>query len=97
VSIGLNKVLLIGTVIAKTDCGADGLRLIVQTYSEVNGTVDHSVVLPDKLAAAVGKYVTVGRLVYIEGRLTSRTDGGILVREVAARRLDLLGPRPAEV
>jgi single-strand DNA-binding protein len=108
---GLNKVLLIGHVGAKPEIkrsqsGEAIAHLRVATSStrqregsEQKDTEWHDVVAFGKLAEVCESYVEKGRLVYIEGRMSShtwqdKTGNKRLEREVIARRLDLLGPRP---
>lgn len=60
----------------------------------------HSVVAFDKLADICGRYLTKGRLVYIEGALTTRSwddkESGQkrFMTEVKARDMQMLGGRP---
>lgn len=68
--------------------------------SQVTDTEWHDVVAFGKLAEVCESYVDKGRLIYVEGRMASHTwqdkaGSKRLEREVIARRLDLLGPRPA--
>jgi single-strand DNA-binding protein len=109
---GLNKVLLIGHVGAKpemrqTSGGEAVARLRVATSStrqkegvEEKETEWHDVVAFGKLADLCNQYVDKGRLVYVEGRMSShswedKAGAKRLSREVIARRVDFLGPKPA--
>jgi single-strand DNA-binding protein len=104
----LNKVLLIGYVGAKPEVRRDRelvkARMRVSTTSaSTDGTRTewHDIVCHGKLAEICEQYIDKGRLVYIEGKLTSHVwstkDGDRFEREIEAVRLDMLSPRAAEV
>lgn len=102
----LNKVLLIGYVGAKPEVRRDRelvkARMRVSTTSaSTDGTRTewHDIVCHGKLAEICEQYIDKGRLVYIEGRLSSHTwqdaaGNKRFEREIEAVRLDMLGPRP---
>jgi single-strand DNA-binding protein len=104
----LNKVLLIGYVGTKPTIRRDRelitARLRISTAiatPEGTKTDWHDIVCHGKLAEVCEQYVEPGRLVYIEGKLTSHVwstkDGDRFEREIEAVRLDMLSPRAAEV
>ena len=108
----LNKVLLIGRVGLKPELhGSAGgtpvtnLSVATNHVSQKDGaehkeTEWHRVVVFGKQAENCAKYLEPGRLVFIEGRMQSRTwtdrDGGERYeREVVARRVDFLSSPPS--
>lgn len=80
------------------------LRLATSTVhhregSEQKDTEWHDVVAFGKTAEVIEQFVDKGRLLYVEGRIAShawedKTGTKRFTREVIARRLDLLGPKP---
>jgi len=89
---GINKVILLGRATRDTELRATGsgtpvsnIRLATNRQTKgkdgerKESTQYHTVICWDRLAEQTGKHVTKGRLVYVEGRLESRsftdTDG----------------------
>ena len=83
---GINKVILLGratrdTELRATASGTPVANLRLATNRVTRGTDGdlvehpqyHTVVCWDRLAEQTGKHVTKGRLVYVEGRLESRS------------------------
>lgn len=108
----LNKVMLIGRLgadpeVRYTPTGIAYARLSVatgETYLDKDGnrqevTEWHKVIAWRKLAEICGQYLTKGRLVYIEGRLRTRTweqDGAKRsATEIEAREMYILDPAKA--
>lgn len=105
----LNKVMLIGRLgadpeVRYTPTGIAYARLSVatgETYLDKDGnrqevTEWHKVIAWRKLAEICGQYLTKGRLVYIEGRLRTRTweQDGVKrsATEIEARDMHILDP-----
>jgi single-strand DNA-binding protein len=106
---GLNKVILIGNAtrdaeLRQTNTGKPVSHIRLATNRMVRGeekTQYHDIVCWDKLAEQTGKYVTKGRLLYVEGRLEYRkftdTEGNErLIAEVIASDVSFLSSRPGE-
>src|ERR671914_2107726 len=110
---GINKVILLGRVTRDTELrattnGTPVSNLRLATNRVVRGKDGeltehpqyHTVICWERLAEQTGKHVTKGRLVYVEGRLESRSftdkDGnGREVTEVIASDVQFLdGPNP---
>src|SRR5918998_6234567 len=83
---GINKVILLGratrdTELRSTTSGTPVSNIRLATNRVVRGKDGalaehpqyHTVICWDKLAEQTGKHVTKGKLVYVEGRLESRT------------------------
>ena len=83
---GINKVILLGRVTRDTELratasGTPVSNIRLATNRVVRGkdgelresTQYHTVICWDRLAEQTGKHVTKGRLVYVEGRLESRS------------------------
>ncbi len=94
---GINKVIVLGratrdTELRATASGTPVANLRLATNRVVRGTDGeraehpqyHTVICWDRLAEQTGKHVTKGRLLYVEGRLESRsfTDKDGTAREV---------------
>src|SRR5829696_2235018 len=94
---GINKVILLGRATRDTELSATGTgtpvsNIRLATNRQTKGkdgelqesTQYHTVICWDRLAEQTGKHVTKGRLVYVEGRLESRsfTDKDGTKREV---------------
>ena len=108
----VNKVILIGRLGADPEIRytADGqpvanFRMATSgRWTDKNGqrqerTEWHRIVAFGKLAETCGEYLTKGRLVYIEGRLQTRSyedRDGIkrYVTEIVAQNMQMLGPKP---
>jgi single-strand DNA-binding protein len=112
----LNKVQLIGNLAADPEVKATpkgvyvaNLRLATNTYAgkdeEGNGkeeTEFHNLVVFGKRAEFAGEHLRKGRLLYVEGRLRTRTwtdTAGLkhYKTEIVLAALELLGPKPLEV
>ncbi len=108
----LNKILLIGRVGVKPELHTSAagnhitnLSVATNFVSQKDGaerkeTEWHRVVVHGKSAESCAKYLEPGRLVFVEGRMQSRTwtdrDGNDrFEREVVARRVDFLSSVPA--
>ena len=110
---GINKVILLGratrdTELRSTTSGTPVSNIRLATNPTVRGKDGelaehpqyHTVICWDRLAEQTGKHVTKGRLVYVEGRLESRSftdkDGKErAVTEVIAADVQFLdGPAP---
>jgi single-strand DNA-binding protein len=110
---GINKVILLGratrdTELRSTTSGTPVSNIRLATNRTVRGKDGelaehpqyHTVICWDRLAEQTGKHVTKGRLVYVEGRLESRSftdkDGKErAVTEVIAADVQFLdGPAP---
>jgi len=105
----INKVILIGnatrdTELRQTHSGKAVSNIRLATNRVVGAGTDgeqeqatfHTVVCFDRLAEVTGKYVTKGRLLYVEGRLSYRTfsddegkDRGVV--EIIASDVQFLG------
>jgi len=83
---GINKVILLGRATRDTELRATGsgkavasLRLATNRVTRgadgerIEHPQYHTVICWDRLAEQTGKHVTKGRLVYVEGRLESRS------------------------
>lgn len=83
---GINKVILLGratrdTELRSTSSGAPVSNIRLATNRVTRGTDGeltehpqfHTVICWDRLAEQTGKHVTKGRLLYVEGRLESRS------------------------
>ena len=83
---GVNKVILLGRATRDTELRSTGsgtpvsnIRLATNRVTRgkdgelKESTQYHTVICWDRLAEQTGKHVTKGRLVYVEGRLESRT------------------------
>ncbi len=94
---GINKVILLGRATRDTELRSTGsgtpvsnIRLATNRVTRAKdgelkeSTQYHTVICWERLAEQTGKYVTKGRLVYVEGRLESRsfTDKAGKEREV---------------
>ncbi len=101
-STSVNRVILEGRLVAKPELRTTASGLSVTTVRVVANDRDHpefhNVVLWRLLADLAGNYMAKGRLVYIEGRLQSRTwDGADGTKrrtvEVVADRFQALSSR----
>lgn len=105
----VNKVILVGYVGADAEQRMTGSGKAVtefrmattEKYGENETTEWHRVITWEKLAEIAGKFVKKGTLVYVEGRIQTRSfddaEGNKrYVTEVVAREMRLLGPKPAE-
>ena len=105
---GVNKAILVGTVGKDPDMKstADGMQIAnlsvatSESYKDKSGnkvenTEWHRVSAFGKLAEIIGKYVTKGSRVYIEGKLRTRSydkDGTkVYTTEIIASELQMLG------
>ena len=83
---GINKVILLGRATRDTELRATGngtpvsnIRLATNRVTRTkdgelkDSTQYHTVICWERLAEQTGKHVTKGRLVYVEGRLESRS------------------------
>ena len=115
---GINKVILLGratrdTELRATQGGTPVSNIRLATNRQTRGkdgeakeaTQYHTVICWDRLAEQTGKHVTKGRLVYVEGRLETRsfTDKDGKEREVTeviasdVQFLDGPGTKPADL
>ena len=115
---GINKVILLGratrdTELRSTGNGTPVSNIRLATNRVTRGTDGdlvehpqyHTIICWERLAEQTGKHVTKGRLVYVEGRLESRsfTDKGGKEREVTeviaadVQFLDAPGTRSADL
>jgi single-strand DNA-binding protein len=111
----VNKVILVGRASADPELRSTGagtpvanLRLVTNSYSgkDAEGTRKehtefHALVIFGRLAEIAGEYVRKGRLLYVEGRLQTRSwtgqDGQTrYATEVVVDNLQLLSPKGAE-
>jgi single-strand DNA-binding protein len=110
----INKVILVGHLgadpeIRQTPSGMQIANLRIATTDVWNDKVSgqkqertewHRVVAYDKLASICERFLGKGRLVYVEGSLTTRSwddkDTGQkrYMTEIKARDIQMLGPRP---
>lgn len=103
----INKVILIGNVgrdpeVRMTQNGKPVAKFSLATTETFNGekkTEWHNIVLWGKLAEVAEKYMRKGKLVYIEGRITTRswdgTDGKKqYMTEIVGDRMQMLDRNP---
>ena len=110
---GINKVILVGRLgkdpeVKTINSGAKYARFTIATSENFKGndgekkevTEWHNIVCWRKLADIAEQYLTKGKLVYLEGRLTTRTweDNGAkkYMTEIVADTFNMLSPKSGE-
>ncbi|MBO4543692.1 MAG: single-stranded DNA-binding protein [Bacteroidales bacterium] len=110
---GINKVILVGRLgrdpeVKTINSGAKYARFTIATSETFKGkdgekkevTEWHNIVCWRKLADIAEQYLTKGKLVYLEGRLTTRTweDNGAkkYMTEIVADTFNMLSPKSGE-
>lgn len=100
----INKVILIGGLVQEPKALGKALKLRVATsrkYTKDGETKEftqyHDVILREKTAEVIGKYIRVGEKVYIEGELEYVEKDGKFFTNIRAMDIQLLSPKGDKV
>lgn len=93
----VNKVILIGGIVQEPKALGSALKVRLATSRKFtsNGEVKeateyHDVIIGEKTAGGIGKYLTVGKKIYVEGRIEYRQHEGKYYTDIRAFDVNLL-------